>query len=479
MKHTSKNLWKLPVLVCLLGMAACEERADVVPVDADTKPVEVSLCFGFADEEDGYNLSASADTRGSDSGQDGAFTARPVPAVRTRATEPSHPDALYQFYLMQYTAEGTLMGSVQSKEQITAGTDFSTLVTLTPATNCQLVVIVCGKGNTTPSIGGSLANVQQQVMDADLFKKTIPAEGFTQDDINKMPYMLHLPCVNVTSDGKLQSPDGSYDARLLLRRLATRLTVNWEIDAALKNAGYALKEVKLCQVPAAFRLLASPVETQWGMTYPSEVVEFIDYYRLTNASELAAGKKTVWIPANVRGTSAKATSPYYRTKENAPTAASYVELVVDNAVKKGYTFAWGSDVSEQGFTRDGIAVMPDAARGAELTGSDMARWTGLTAADKRKELTSKPLPEVNVTQEMRQAAFDNWETTDDHGMVIYGIAKDQNGKEYFMVKNSWGLSGKYKGIWYASKAFVAYKTMNILVHKDALPKDIAKKLGFK
>ena len=153
--------------------------------------------------------------------------------------------------------------------------------------------------------------------------------------------------------------------------------------------------------------------------------------------------------------------------------------VFDNAINTGYTIAWGSDVSEQGFTRDGIAVMPDAARGAELTGSDMARWTGLTAADKRKELTSKPLPEVNVTQEMRQAAFDNWETTDDHGMVIYGIAKDQNGKEYFMVKNSWGLSGKYKGIWYASKAFVAYKTMNILVHKDALPKDIAKKLGIK
>ena len=128
--------------------------------------------------------------------------------------------------------------------------------------------------------------------------------------------------------------------------------------------------------------------------------------------------------------------------------------VMDNAVKKGYTFAWGSDVSEQGFTRDGIAVMPDAAKGAELTGSDMARWTGMTAAD-------------------------NWETTDDHGMVIYGIAKDQNGKEYFMVKNSWGKSGKYDGIWYASKAFVAYKTMNILVHKDALPKEIAKKLGIK
>ena len=153
--------------------------------------------------------------------------------------------------------------------------------------------------------------------------------------------------------------------------------------------------------------------------------------------------------------------------------------VMDNAVKKGYTFAWGSDVSEQGFSRDGIAVMPDAAKESELSGSDMARWTGLTAADKRRELFTKPFPEKDITQEMRQVAFDNWETTDDHGMVIYGIAKDQNGKEYFMVKNSWGLSGKYKGIWYASKAFVAYKTMNILVHKDALPKDIAKKLGIK
>ena len=153
--------------------------------------------------------------------------------------------------------------------------------------------------------------------------------------------------------------------------------------------------------------------------------------------------------------------------------------VMDNAVKKGYTFAWGSDVSEQGFTRDGIAVMPDVNKESELSGSDMARWTGLTTAHKRQMMTTKPYPEIDVTQEMRQVAFDNWETTDDHGMVIYGIAKDQNGKEYFMVKNSWGKSGKYNGIWYASKAFVAYKTMNILVHKDALPKEIAKKLGIK
>lgn len=153
--------------------------------------------------------------------------------------------------------------------------------------------------------------------------------------------------------------------------------------------------------------------------------------------------------------------------------------VIENAVNNGYTVAWGSDVSEQGFTRDGIAVMPDAARGAELTGSDMARWTGMKEEDKRKELTSKPLPEINVTQELRQEGFDNWQTGDDHGMLIYGIAKDQNGKPYFMVKNSWGTNNKYKGTWYASNAFVAYKTINILVHKDAIPAEIAKKIGIK
>lgn len=152
--------------------------------------------------------------------------------------------------------------------------------------------------------------------------------------------------------------------------------------------------------------------------------------------------------------------------------------VIENAVNNGYTVAWGSDVSEDGFTRDGIAVVPQMNR-TDLTGSDMARWTGLTMADKRKELTSKPMPEMEITQEMRQKAFNNWETTDDHGMLIYGTAKDQDGKEYYMVKNSWGTNNKYKGTWYASKAFVKYKTMNILVHKDALPKEIAKKLGFK
>ena len=156
-----------------------------------------------------------------------------------------------------------------------------------------------------------------------------------------------------------------------------------------------------------------------------------------------------------------------------------VVILGDGSLLKPENFQFHVTPKQKKDTRDGIAVMPDVNKESELSGSDMARWTGLTAANKRQMMTTKPYPEIDVTQEMRQVAFDNWETTDDHGMVIYGIAKDQNGKEYFMVKNSWGKSGKYNGIWYASKAFVAYKTMNILVHKDALPKEIAKKLGIK
>jgi aminopeptidase C len=149
--------------------------------------------------------------------------------------------------------------------------------------------------------------------------------------------------------------------------------------------------------------------------------------------------------------------------------------VFDNAIMEGYTIAWGSDVSEAGFTRMGTAVLPEEANGADLQGSDMAKWLNLTEEEKKN--TPKPTTQKWCTQEERQIAYDNWETTDDHGMQIYGIAKDQNGTEYYMVKNSWGEAGTYKGIWYASKAFARYKTMNIVVHKNAIPKNIRKKLG--
>lgn len=152
--------------------------------------------------------------------------------------------------------------------------------------------------------------------------------------------------------------------------------------------------------------------------------------------------------------------------------------IIDNALDNGYTIAWGGDVSEDGFTRNGLAIAYDT-KGQSLTGSDQARWLKLTPAQKRNEIDSLGVsaPEIIPTQELRQEGFDNWELTDDHGMHIYGKAKDQNGREYYMVKNSWGETGKYKGIWYMSKNFIALKTMDFLVNKNAIPKDIRKKLG--
>ena len=154
--------------------------------------------------------------------------------------------------------------------------------------------------------------------------------------------------------------------------------------------------------------------------------------------------------------------------------------IIDNALANGYTLAWGADVSEICFTRKGLGVVPEEEKAVDLTGSDMARWLGLSATDKREELTKKPLPEKTITQEMRQQAYDSWENTDDHGMQIFGTAKDQNGKRYYMVKNSWGTQkSEYKGIWYVSEAYMQYKTNDVLVHKNAIPKDIRKKLGIK
>ena len=158
--------------------------------------------------------------------------------------------------------------------------------------------------------------------------------------------------------------------------------------------------------------------------------------------------------------------------------------VIDNAIDNGYTVAWGGDVSETGFTRDGLAILVDTS--VKPTGSDQERWVG--GPDQRPPFPpqagqagpAKELPkELEVTQESRQVMFDEKTSTDDHGMHIYGTAKDQNGTKYYLVKNSWGVTGAYDGTWYMSENFVKAKTLNFVVNKKALPKDIAKKLGIK
>ncbi|WP_298650254.1 C1 family peptidase, partial [uncultured Proteiniphilum sp.] len=154
--------------------------------------------------------------------------------------------------------------------------------------------------------------------------------------------------------------------------------------------------------------------------------------------------------------------------------------VMESALIKGYTIAWASDVSEAGFSREGIAIIPDE-NAAENAGSDQAKWLGLSARERDANLKARTgteiLAEKEITQEMRQQSFDNYQTTDDHGMQIYGIAEDQNGNKFYMVKNSWGETGPYKGLWYVSDPFVRYKTLSIVIHRDAIPSSIAAKLG--
>ncbi|MBQ0094389.1 MAG: aminopeptidase [Bacteroidetes bacterium] len=155
-----------------------------------------------------------------------------------------------------------------------------------------------------------------------------------------------------------------------------------------------------------------------------------------------------------------------------------VEKVIDNAIEQGYTIAWGGDVSEDGFTRQGLALLYDT-KNADQTGSDMAHWLKLSASEKMNKIKELGvnLVESEVTQEKRQEEYDNWTLTDDHGMLIYGIAKDQTGREYYMVKNSWGITGEYEGTWYMSKNFILAKLMDFMINKNAIPKDIRKKLG--
>ncbi len=149
--------------------------------------------------------------------------------------------------------------------------------------------------------------------------------------------------------------------------------------------------------------------------------------------------------------------------------------VIDNAINNGYTLSWGADVSHPGFTRNGLAILVDVAA-TNSAGSDQERWVG--------KADGAPAPAIKIveavpTQESRQVDFDNKTMTDDHGMQIFGIARDQDGKKYYMVKNSWGETGKYKGIWYATEAYVKGQSLDVIVHKDALPKDIKAKLGIK
>ena len=157
-----------------------------------------------------------------------------------------------------------------------------------------------------------------------------------------------------------------------------------------------------------------------------------------------------------------------------------LQQIVDNAIDKGYTVLWAADVSEKGFKwYDGVALMPKVDREKSMEGTELDRWVKLKDSEKEDKMYDfkGPVEEVTVTQESRQQGFDNYETTDDHGMVIVGKAVDQKGNKYYKVKNSWDSEQVYKGYFYISMPYFLAKTMSIMVNKDGVPAGILEKLN--
>ena len=155
--------------------------------------------------------------------------------------------------------------------------------------------------------------------------------------------------------------------------------------------------------------------------------------------------------------------------------------VINYAIDEGFSVCWDGDVSEKGFVHSkGLAVVPEV-KVAEMKDSEQAKWADVPADKLMEEIYSfkSIVPETQVTQKLRQITFDNYQTTDDHLMHLVGTSKDQNGTQYYIIKNSWGTKNPYDGYLHMSEQFVRLKTVAIMVHKDALPKAIAKKMGIK
>lgn len=225
------------------------------------------------------------------------------------------------------------------------------------------------------------------------------------------------------------------------------LTPNWE------KAYTAVIDAYLGEIPKSFDYNGKKYTPE---TFAKEIVGINtdDYVEISSLQEYPYYSKfTLLVPDNW------SFDQVYNVKMNELTE------IIDNALKNGYTVAWAGDVSEKSFSwKNGVAFVPEK------------KFDEMTTEEKA-DLFNGPKKEMVVTEENRQKAFNNYTTTDDHGMHIVGISKDQNGKEYYIVKNSWGTTNEYKGYLCMTKEFVKYKTTDIMLHKNAIPSTIAKKLG--
>ena len=321
----------MTLLSLVLISTGCEDKIDSPTVNpSEGKTVEVTLNLGIADEEDGAGATASPTSKTS-SNSGSALEAVPVYGMQTKSGT-DIPDKLYNLEIWQYDGSGKQIGG-KALGNVTVGSTFT--ASLKQATGCKLLLVARGASADFESLyGKTLSEVQNMTVKAKESNINAIAPNAIGNSLANMTYYLYLENVNITSAGKIESPAGQ-DVRLLLKRLATKVELNWTFASDMTQKGYTLKEVKLCQVPAHYRLIPRTEETKWGNVYPSSVAEFVDVYRLTGTElDNANSAKTVWIPANARGISSYSNSPYYRNKTNANPAATYAEFVVDNSEKK-------------------------------------------------------------------------------------------------------------------------------------------------
>ena len=331
MKQRLKNKWwmLLGLMVLNGGLSGCEDRTEepVVP-PADGEEVTVSMVFGFAEDSsdnDPQRLASTARLNGSPQrlaveSSKAAFDVNLSSGTVTRGGT-SAPDQLYNLEIRQYDSKGGYKNG-KAYGNVLLGQHLE--VTLSALTDCQLVIVARGNGGAIAALDGkSLEQVQKMDVSSSVINAIDPSNS---EDMKKMPYVLHLEHVNVVQvDGEyvIQSPEGSYDTRLLLKRLAARLTVNW--NYGVKD--YKLRQLLVQSVPLNYSVVD---KAENDGTYPLLVSQFTTLEVPVTDTNAAAGTYSCWVPANARGESAAASSDPLRTKANAPTGSAYLDFVAVN-----------------------------------------------------------------------------------------------------------------------------------------------------
>lgn len=323
----------MTLLTLLLIGTACNDQTDNPTINPSVgEMVEVSLNIGFAHETDASTLLAANTTKStaSPSGNE-PLSVQLVPATRSAEATTAHPDQFYNLEIYQYDANGTYLANTTAVT-VAEGPITATLNNST----AQLLIIARG---STPAISSfankPLSDVRKLTASADIIKAIGVEDG---TNINNMPYLLYLPKVKI-ENSTLVSPEG-VDVRLLLKRLAVGLKLDWTISQNMLDQGYVLKEARLMQVPADYRILPErETEAPYGEMYPTGISEFIDGFRLKGeALNNAYGSATLWLPANARGTRRDINVPNQKSKRRAHSSATYIEFVVDNSANQERLF---------------------------------------------------------------------------------------------------------------------------------------------